>query len=96
VDRSDDMRVFAKVVERSSFAGAAAQHCRQKAAAPSVISTAAWRKASDASSRNRRYVTKAQESQYRPPHTEGVAYKQPACATGSRSCSPRWQRAVRC
>jgi hypothetical protein len=33
----------------------AAQHCRQQAAAPSVIATAAWRKASDAPSRNRRY-----------------------------------------
>ena len=35
--------------------------------------------------------TKVQESQYRPPHTEGVARKQPACALGSRSFWPRLQ-----
>jgi hypothetical protein len=46
VDRSDDRRVFAKVVQRGSFAGAAArrgsvQYCHQQAAPPSVIATAA-------------------------------------------------------
>jgi hypothetical protein len=46
VDRSDDMRVFAKVVERSSFAGAAARLsiAATKPAPPSVIATAAWRR----------------------------------------------------
>jgi hypothetical protein len=46
VDRSDDMRVFAKVVECSSFAGAAARLsiAATKPAPPSVIATAAWRR----------------------------------------------------
>jgi hypothetical protein len=89
VDRSDDMRIFAKVVESGSFAGTAARLniAASKLRHPSIIATAAWPKASDAPSRNRKYVTKAQESQHRPPRTEGVAYKQPAleCGVGRRA-----------
>ena len=114
MDRSDDRRVFAKVVQRGSFAGAAARRGaarlsiatsrpRHPASSPLPPGTEASACAGSVDARHRvrpaeaeELFTKAQESQYRPLHTEGVACKQPASAIGSRSCWPWWQRAVRC
>jgi hypothetical protein len=78
VDRSDDMRVFAKVVERSSFAGAAARLsiAATKAAPPSVIATAAWRRG--ISMRG----SVGAKHQMRPAETEDIVYQ------GSRIAVP--------
>jgi hypothetical protein len=111
VDRSDDRRVFAKVVQRGSFAGAAAgrgsvlppagratqrhRHCRL-APRHQHAQVQLTQGIGCAQPKPKILFTKAQESQYRPRHTEGVACKHPASAIGSRSCWPWWQRAVRC
>ena len=77
MDRSDDMRVFAKVVERSSFAGAAARLsiAATKPAPPSVIATAAWR-------RGIRMRPVGARHRIRPAETEDIVYR------GSRIAVP--------
>jgi hypothetical protein len=89
VDRSEDMRIFAKVVESGSFAGAAARlniaasKLRHPVSSPPPLGA-----------RHRMRPAETEDIVYQgsriavpPPRTEGVACKQPAleCGVGRRA-----------